>query len=173
MSGGTSAVHVTSPSTELGQRRLLERDVHSFMNAEGCSSVSAKVGRPSERFCKRGHDTEQAGRRSHGWCTACARERQRQTRGIQQNYRDMIRLGGVTPSRLRKLVTKDDATTAWFAYRRCSWGSATAAALRLWKTDRISVESADEWCVALGTHLAIVYPEVYYQPTRREDTVLI
>ena len=42
------------------------------MNAEGCLSVSAKTGRPLERFCKRGHDTEAVGRIRKGWCKACA-----------------------------------------------------------------------------------------------------
>ena len=28
--------------------------------------------RPKERFCKRGHDTEEVGRIRKGWCKACA-----------------------------------------------------------------------------------------------------
>ena len=30
------------------------------------------MGRPKERFCKRGHDTEEVGRVRKGWCKACA-----------------------------------------------------------------------------------------------------
>ena len=31
-------------------------------------------GRPKERFCKRGHDTEKVGRvPNNGWCRTCAR----------------------------------------------------------------------------------------------------
>ena len=31
------------------------------------------TGRPKERFCKRGHDTQEAGRiPSNGWCRACS-----------------------------------------------------------------------------------------------------
>jgi hypothetical protein len=31
------------------------------------------IGRPKERFCKRGHDTQEAGRiPSNGWCRACS-----------------------------------------------------------------------------------------------------
>lgn len=29
------------------------------------------MGRPKERFCKRGHDTEKVGRMNKGWCKAC------------------------------------------------------------------------------------------------------
>jgi len=30
------------------------------------------MGRPLERFCKRGHDTHEVGRIRKGWCKACA-----------------------------------------------------------------------------------------------------
>jgi len=30
------------------------------------------MGRPKERFCKRGHDTEEVGRVRKGWCKSCA-----------------------------------------------------------------------------------------------------
>jgi hypothetical protein len=44
------------------------------MSAEGCWSVPAKIGRPPERFCKRGHDTWELGRvPKNGWCRGCAR----------------------------------------------------------------------------------------------------
>jgi len=50
------------------------------MRAEGCLSVSTKIGRPLERFCKRGHDTHEVGRVSKGQCRACHNARQAEVR---------------------------------------------------------------------------------------------
>ena len=33
--------------------------------------------RPKERFCRRGHDTDEAGRDIHGYCKECRRENDR------------------------------------------------------------------------------------------------
>ena len=121
--------------------------------------------RPSQRFCKRGHDTSEAGRYKNGVCIECAHEKCHEwniRNKVKRDAKDMVRFGGLAAKRLRVLTNRTSAAAAW-AYR---WNrplcDGVKSAERLWKADRITIECADKWCVTLGTHLAIVYPEAYW-----------
>ena len=46
-------------------------------------------------------------------------------------------------------------------YRGCTEESAKRRVLRLYSERFLTVWKADDWCCALGTHLAIVYPSLY------------
>ena len=126
--------------------------------------MSTKVGRPLERFCKRGHDTEAVGRIRHGWCKSCAQE--------SDKRRDRVRLYSAVYSmreqgdrvaslRLRKLTTRDDAALHWQHRFGVSKSAAMHAANRLFENQWLTIDQADRWCVTLNTPLAMLYPEVY------------
>lgn len=126
-----------------------------------CEARGGPIGQPCKRFCVSGHDTEALGRRANGTCVACARiheVRYRQNRVIKS-----VATTGMVPSQrlIRYAHTKEAATAAWFAYRNCSLRSADTRVHRLWNTTHISIDCADRWCIALGTHLSILYPEIY------------
>jgi hypothetical protein len=143
------------------------------------------MARPSERMCVWGHDTDVVGRYQNGTCKECHRRTRRERRQRHQAERlmpireqfagqvgqwayDMRRHGGKLPaSRLRVGRTAVQAGWAWAS--RWGTGEATGrrAGDRLWAADRITVDCADRWCVALGTSLAIVYPEVFYEPRKK------
>lgn len=152
----------------------------------------------TKRFCLRGHDTEVVGRDSSHNCRECRREwyredRERFKRGEQPPKRrdvapnerqflgdlggaarEMRRTEGKVPaSRLRVGTTREHAALAWASRWECRLDAGKKAAERLWNASRITVDCADRWCVALGTSLAIVYPEVYYEPRTAADISLI
>lgn len=115
------------------------------------------------RYCVNGHDTFVVGRNpSNRRCKACKREydvdAQRLAQGlpILRNGMEMV-----PATRIRNLTTREDAPLAWAAQFRTGRAAASRAAWRLYNKHRISVDSADRWCIALGTTLAVVYPELY------------
>jgi hypothetical protein len=113
-------------------------------------------GRPRARFCKNGHDTEVGGRLSNGCCRICTKFYSR-TYDMRRRYH-----GTLSTLRLRRIAhTRDNATAAWMVYRQVSWQSASDRSRELFKFERLSIDAADRWCIALGTHLAIVFPELY------------
>jgi hypothetical protein len=125
--------------------------------------------------CEVGHILLQPGRCPH--CTAKAKFAQKQWRkpapskalppgSVYHAYYDMIRYGGVTAQRLQRRTNKIDAAQAWSARWDCSPESGQKQAYRLYAAIRITVDQADRWCVALGTSLSIVYPEVYFVPRK-------
>ena len=123
-----------------------------------------------ERFCINGHDTEVVGRSgARRRCKECQRNANRRMRSnvphAKTRAESMWKHGGtLSAQRLRLLTTQEGAAIAWLAYRGARKDTAKKAAERLWKAERISIDAADRWCIALGTHLSIVYPEVYYIP---------
>ena len=142
-------------------------------------------------MCIWGHDTDEVGRYENGTCKECHR-RNRRERGARERLEkanvdreqffgqvgqwayDMRRHGGKLPAtRLRVGRTSQEAGWAWTTRWGCSRETGRRAGDRLWSAHRISVETADRWCVAFGTCLAIVYPEVYYQPRTAADISLI
>ena len=128
------------------------------------------AGRPPAHFCVWGHDTDLVGRYPNGTCKLCHRTRRKEARarGVEQAAYDMRRNGAKVPARrLTMNRTREDAGLAWASRWGCDLPSGMRAAYRLWGASRITVDCADRWCVALGTHLAIVYPEVFYEPTRK------
>lgn len=140
------------------------------------------MGRPAAQFCVNGHDTHVIGRRKNGACIECHRFRAKVT---QRDYRERRKLGvspGAIPTvstePLRRLLhyegpgpsrgigemenlAKSRAAAAWSNSRGTSFSSGKRTAERLFSLERITIYRADEWCIALGTHLAVVYPEVY------------
>jgi hypothetical protein len=141
--------------------------------------VTATRWEADERFCINGHDTDVVGRSgARGRCKECNRQSTRRARSnvphAKTRAESMWKHGGTLPAqRLRLLASQEGAALAWLAYRGASKNTAKKAAERLWKADRISIDAADRWCIALGTHLSIVYPEVYYIPLRRPDRPLL
>ena len=156
--------------------------------------VRGAVPRPKARFCVNGHDTESVGRTKGGYCKECSRgwrreydAKRRPTRVVHSPdqalrerrssyaYWDMLNNDGkVAARRLRLLSVPDSAGAAWSARWNVTVAAGMRAANRLWNADRVSVDVADRWCVTLGTHLAIVYPEIYYEPRiTREETALL
>jgi hypothetical protein len=149
------------------------------------------MGRPRERMCIWGHDTDLIGRYRNGTCKECHRRTRRERRQKQATERaftpreqfdgqigqwayDMRRHGGKLPaSRLRVGRTAREAGWAWTARWGTSVETGRRAGDRLWSASRISVDCADRWCIALGTSLAVVYPEVYYVPRTAADISLL
>jgi hypothetical protein len=127
-------------------------------SCKACSKARARGvqrDRPA-RFCKNGHDTEIDGRLSNGCCRVCTRYYSR-TYDMRRRYR-----GTLASMRLRRIAYNvDNATAAWMVYRQISWESSRERARELFRFDRLSIDAADRWCIALGTHLAIVFPELY------------
>jgi hypothetical protein len=151
-----------------------------------------------DRFCGWGHDTDVVGRyngrrgEGTGTCKEChSRTRKERRAQLQREARvttprdkfdgqigqwayDMRRHGGKLPaSRLRVGRTAREAGWAWTARWGTSVETGRRAGDRLWSASRITVDCADRWCVALGTSLAAVYPEVYYMPRNAADISLI
>jgi hypothetical protein len=119
------------------------------------------MGRPvgsTKRFCRNGHDTELTGRWASGTCRECQR-RYNRTERIRER-------GGLPASRLRGVAGGQlPAALAWAKYRGVDWEAARQHAQRLYKTKYLSIDAADCWCIALGTTLYLVYPEVYTMDT--------
>ena len=114
--------------------------------------MSRPVG-TTKRFCLRSHDTELTGRRaSNHRCRACFNEDRQSAPGWGTR---------LDASEIRILTTKAGATLAWMLHRGVSSHTANRAAERMFSSPTLSISAADEWCCALGTHLAIVYPELY------------
>jgi hypothetical protein len=160
------------------------------------------VARPPSRYCLRGHDLSVVGRYGNGQCKQCSRLAKKERGGSAATPMTPIRLceqhgwecrywcrtcrplidaayrmqaaGMMVPAvRLRRLTDRDAAVVAWARHRGCKLSSAKRAVERLYSEERIVLWTADEWCVALGVHLANVYPEAYvtvqeYQPVRRQ-----
>lgn len=114
------------------------------------------MGRPKgsglKAFCCRGHSIAQFGRNAAYMCRECYRIDHRR----KYTPRRML------PSApLRSLVTLEQATLAWQGYRTTTLNTAQKAAARLFAHDQISVDCADRWCIAIGSHLCLVYPHLY------------
>ena len=146
------------------------------------------MGRPRARFCLWGHDTEISGRDSHGGCRECRRGGRRRAAGLQRGVGiycarghdkrkagtfangyckvcDLITRGkSPCPSNRIKAYLgydREQAALAWATYRGVKHSAAYAAANRLWTCSTLSIDMADRWCIAVGAHLALLYPEVY------------
>jgi hypothetical protein len=152
-----------------------------------------------KRFCLRGHDIDVVGRDASHNCRQCRREwdsnerRREKHRQMQKERRRIARKEGrlfiedvsqaaydmrrhdlrLPATRVRRGLTKQYAALAWSSRWHCTDGAGGKAADRLWAADRITIDCADRWCVALGMSLAAVYPEVYYEPRRTADIPLI
>ena len=142
--------------------------------------MTATPWEASERFCINGHDTHVVGRSGvRGRCRECSRQASKRHRSnvphAKTRAESMWKNGGTLPAlRLRMLTSKEGAAMAWLTYRQGNKAAAKKAAERLWEAQRISIDAADRWCIALGTHLSIVYPEVYYIPLhKRADRPLL
>ena len=114
-------------------------------------------------FCPHGHDKRIGGASKRGACKACGlarnavyaaarRARRRQERGISGLPSDRL---------IRILHTRSNAAFLWMQYRGCDWDSAVRASARLWGAKTIRVDMADDWCLAAGEDLIVVYPEAY------------
>ena len=140
-------------------------------------------GRKGERFCCRNHDTLVTGRDGTGACRKCRNDqkaayRQRHGRGRGPGEsRVLIDAEPIRAAVLRRLDNLDRQYTtpngqpngrrilALTHARRfgLSYGSASQQIERMarGRSQRIEAQTADEWCVTLGTHLALLYPELY------------
>lgn len=104
--------------------------------------------------CKWGHLIADVGRYPSGACKGCDRDMRNLRRSPDPHH--------VATRRLRVIAhNQANAATAWLAWRGCKPDSATTMARRLFTQDWITIHVADSWSIALGTHLAIVYPELY------------
>lgn len=93
---------------------------------------------------------------------------------LSHNFAEMVRLGKTLPThRLQRMTSQVEAAAAWERQRGCSRQAAGERAAELFTRDRISIVTADVWCIALGTHLAVVYPEVYHTPKPWNDVPLL
>lgn len=108
-----------------------------------------------KRYCKHGHDTWECGRFSSGGCVICGR--------VSGNTQPLGESNCIhlDPEPLRSLVNTGDAAWAWMEYRGCTEIAARRAAQRLFHNPWLTQDTADRWCIALGTHLSLVYPELY------------
>ncbi len=114
------------------------------------------MSRPKQRLCVRGHDTWETGRYSNSSCKRCVAE-----------YHPTLPKAGYLPAhRLRRITSRSEAISAWMGFRDCSEATATRAWDRLWSARWVSIDCADRWCIALDTHLAIVFPEAYREGRR-------
>lgn len=125
-------------------------------------------------LCPHGHDKDVVGKTMSNGCRECHRIQNRRRRHkvkprpeYHQLYDAVQRMndgGGTVPAtRLRQLTNKDDAMHQWAAYWGVSKSAGYHAMLRLWRNSRIDIYQADRWCIVLGTHLSIVYPEAYHE----------
>jgi hypothetical protein len=117
----------------------------------------------SSRFCRNGHDRQKFGRyASSGACRECDRlynvaKRGRAAGGTGRGSRHLVAVRS-----LRRLAgSKEAAAAAWRGYKGYSQQRATNDANYVWNREWISILTADEWCLALGSNLSIVYPELY------------
>ena len=119
--------------------------------------------RAAKRWCLRGHDTYAVGRDSRGTCKGCVALRNRTWRFTRT---PVVRLA---PEPLRVY-----AEARYGERRLCkhlaesylerfpvSAKTAQCYATHLLHKPTITLDRADAWCLALGTHLALLYPEVY------------
>jgi hypothetical protein len=104
------------------------------------------VGRPRQRFCYRGHDTNVVGRARTGNCRECKREdnRARNHGRYVRNYAPSVRVIRVPTEPLRAFIKRDD--------RRIKpiW-SQTNYERYVWRP-YVSLKTADEIACSLGVH---------------------
>lgn len=112
----------------------------------------------AERYCINGHDTAVVGRYKSGTCRECQR--------LAGEKRRLIKAGGKVASRrlLSYIKAEGIQDPAGRFARRYGLRSTSGnmAYLRLRRESRITIDFADRWCIALGTHLPLRYPELYY-----------
>lgn len=116
------------------------------------------MSRGTKRFCVNGHDTWMTGRYPSGTCIPCNKRY-----GAEYLTR---KHGGVAAWRLREVMRQgrwsDEAlVTAYQAYAGVTYEGAKKALTRLMRSGRVDLDTADRWCLAIGTHLSTVYPELY------------
>lgn len=146
----------------------------------GCVICAKTRARAKQRAnCRRGHSYAVVGRTKGGRCKECAR--------AYYARKDIERHANMVPAqRLRILLThrkpytkvsveqtiaaKDRAADAWSRHWNVKENSAHKRVDALWKADRISIDTADRWCCALGIHLILVYPELYYFGEQEPET---
>ena len=116
--------------------------------------MSRPVG-TTKQYCRRGHDTYAAGGRTrNGCCAPCHK--------IRNTSRTKVASGEwVSADPIRRLGTRPQLVAAWVSYRGCSERQALREVARLYAVRSLTIFEADEWCCALGTHLAIVFPSLY------------
>ena len=118
--------------------------------------MSRPVG-TTKRFCHAGHDTEVTGRYANRSCKECNRQQQPYKRA--RSLRDAGQ--GVLAAPIRALTSRHELVLAWACYRGVTDRTAERNVAWLYSVRVISIDDADEWCCALDTHLALVYPELY------------
>lgn len=114
-----------------------------------------RMGMQLERVrdrCINGHNKAVTGVYSNGGCRLCAQVRAMHARGDLLPTRRLLPLIGDRESAALALAGR-------FGY---SIRTAQTYCGNLFRGSRISIAHADEWCIALGTSLSVVYPEVYH-----------
>lgn len=105
-----------------------------------------------KRYCKHGHDTYVCGRYPNGGCVQCWK-----LTTARRTWDDTV------PTVRIRVLIHDRSDAAWAYAQR--FGVTKVAAKRrltdLYGKPRIQIDTADRWCLALNTHLSIVYPELY------------
>lgn len=72
---------------------------------------------------------------------------------------DAVRLD---PARLMAMTAdRAVAARAWADLFHTQFDAGEAAVRRLHRGVPITVETADKWCMALGDHLSVIYPDLY------------
>lgn len=126
--------------------------------------AARKKGR-EKRYCKRAHhDTWITGRRKHGQCVECQRLDDKNRR----RHRRQTPEGNVPAQTLLGYIRRtggDEPAVVSYANR---WGvqreTVCRSLTRMRERRYLTIWAADRWCVALGTHLALLYPELYVSP---------
>lgn len=116
------------------------------------------VGSGLKDVCIRGHSIALYGRDAYWRCRECNRE------NCKRTYNRMHRGNGpfvLSPAPIRRLVTRAQAAAFWAEYRCVNFDSAERAVARLWASRAISIDQADRWCIAIGSHLSVLYPALY------------
>jgi hypothetical protein len=132
------------------------------------------------RWCIRGHDTWEVGRDRYHYCRECKREasrrsteRRRQGEPLYVPVEPILRLidrlaiAGCPACGIG--ATGRCPHTVRLAARRYAarWGGDWqfhARRIYRWRTGQVrrtTVMDADQWCLVLGSHLALAYPELY------------
>lgn len=125
-------------------------------------------------FCRNGHDTRAVGRGRDG-CYMCARITKHglftRATGNGQVLLPTTRLrrfAGEDTSKAARAAGREWMARQWVAHTGVNIVHARTLVRRLWTRSTIELFAADEWCIALGTHLSVVYPEALeVAPSRR------
>ena len=108
-------------------------------------------------LCSQGHDTDECGRYENGRCKECQHERNRHR----------VASPKLDPAPLRDYCQRIGHARAVEAYMNrwdVTYAGAHSAYVYLRDADYIHIPGADRWCVALGLHLCLLYPELYREP---------